>query len=262
MKDCLRIKRLLFHVLFVSSNKPMQRLYFLSLLLCIVFFACKQDDVQIPIDPPPTGDPTYDIDAKGIPQFIAADYTEIDSIFQISKFRSGIGHDYSDSFETCRSMKHYYPVAKGTPIYAPVNATINWLKQEWTGTKIQMNVEDQPAFYVELFHVELSSTFEVGDKLTAGQLLGWHASNQTSSDIAIFVRVPNSNSSEGASNKFISYFDCMPDDIFQTYQARGISNRADCIISKEARDQDPLDCDSGWNGANGAGNLENWFNLR
>ena len=33
---------------------------------------------------------------------------ELDKIDKISKFRSGIGHDYWDDFENCRSMKHYF----------------------------------------------------------------------------------------------------------------------------------------------------------
>ena len=51
---------------------------------------------------------TYDVDAKGIPQFASADVIELDKISELSKFRSGEGHDYSDKFETCRSMKHYF----------------------------------------------------------------------------------------------------------------------------------------------------------
>lgn len=237
----------------------------LSISFCLGFLiiSCQQDDDFIPDDtnPPPT-EITYDIDANGIPKLIEIDYTIIDSISQISKFRSGIGHDYSDSTEACRSMKHYYPVAKGTPIYAPISGTVNWLQEEWAGTKIMLNVTAEPAFYVELFHVELKDALEVGTTVTAGQLLGWHASNQTSSDIAVFVRVPSTSSPEGAETRFISYFDLMPDALFSTYQARGLSHRKDLIISKAERDQDPLDCNSPWPSPDGAGTLANWAVLQ
>jgi hypothetical protein len=33
------------------------------------------------------------------------------------------------------------------------------------------------------------------------------------------------------------------------------------IITKAERDADPLDCNSSWNGANGAGNANNWIIL-
>ena len=63
-------------------------------------------------------DDFYDIDAKGIPQFAGVDYIELAKISRISKFRSGIGHDYSDDFEQCRSMKHYYmPISTKTSLY-------------------------------------------------------------------------------------------------------------------------------------------------
>ena len=43
-----------------------------------------------------------------IPKFVDCDYLDLDKINKISKFRSGMGHDYSDDFESCRSMKHYF----------------------------------------------------------------------------------------------------------------------------------------------------------
>ncbi|MFQ5356513.1 MAG: hypothetical protein ACE5DY_08545, partial [Mariprofundaceae bacterium] len=57
---------------------------------------------------------TIDI-AAGAPQFVSTDFVALtNDINDISMFRSASGHDYSDSFETCRSMKHYFspPVAK------------------------------------------------------------------------------------------------------------------------------------------------------
>jgi hypothetical protein len=51
---------------------------------------------------------TYDVASNGIPKFVADDYVYVASVGRISKFRSGAGHDFSDDFESCRSMKHYY----------------------------------------------------------------------------------------------------------------------------------------------------------
>ena len=50
----------------------------------------------------------YDLDARGIPTLITSHYLDLASIDRISLFRSAIGHDYSDSVERCRSMKHYF----------------------------------------------------------------------------------------------------------------------------------------------------------
>src|SRR5262249_17234372 len=41
---------------------------------------------------------------------------------------------------------------------------------------------------------------------------------------------------------YVSYFDVMPDAIFATYQARGLTSRADVIISRADRDAHPLQC--------------------
>ncbi|TRZ90870.1 MAG: hypothetical protein D4R84_15485, partial [Rhodocyclaceae bacterium] len=49
-----------------------------------------------------------DLDGLGVPKFVATNYIDISKIFQLSKFRSSAGHDYSDDLEKCRSMKHYF----------------------------------------------------------------------------------------------------------------------------------------------------------
>lgn len=105
-----------------------------------------------------------DVDSNGIPRFVQTDYIELAKIDRISRFRSGEGHDYSDNFESCRSMKHY------------------------------------------------------------------------------------------------SYFDVMTDALFATYNARGINLRADAIISKAARDADPLTCED--ETFDGPGHLPNWVQLQ
>ena len=50
----------------------------------------------------------YDLDRLGVPRFVNTNYIDLENIFQISKFRSSAGHDYSDDIERCRSMKHYF----------------------------------------------------------------------------------------------------------------------------------------------------------
>jgi hypothetical protein len=43
-----------------------------------------------------------------LPYFITAPHVDLADIAFVSKFRSTAGHDFSDSFEICRSMKHYF----------------------------------------------------------------------------------------------------------------------------------------------------------
>ncbi|MBN2105481.1 hypothetical protein JW835_15690 [bacterium] len=197
---------------------------------------------------------TYDIDKNGIPQFVGTDYIETDKISQISKFRSGEGHDYSDDFESCRSMKHYFrpknSIAWSTvQIFSPVNGNVSRIYEEWAGTQVQIESETYPAINIIIFHISLSNPLNVGDQVIAGQLLGTHIGSQTMSDIAIGVNTPNGH-------KLVSYFNVITDSVFQNYQARGLSSRNDVIISEEARNADPLNC----NGEEfkSRGSLENW----
>jgi hypothetical protein len=154
-------------------------------------------------------------------------------------------------------MKHYFQpkdsVTWGSiKIFSPVNGTVARLYEEWAGTQIQIQATDHPLHRINIFHVALSRPLTVGEKVTAGQELGTHIGSQTMSDIAVEYSVDNKR-------KLISYFDVMPDSIFQKYVARGIAKRSDCIILKEARDADPLNCNGDTFGSGGT--LENWVQL-
>jgi hypothetical protein len=217
--------------------------------------------------------PTYDISLYGIPRFVDRDFTQLSKIEKISKFRSGVGHDYSDSFEPCRSMKHYYSVYASyrsnntVEVYSPVAGDIVSITNDGHGASIGLNNKQiqirpagQPAFTIRIFHCDLvSSAVATGKKVKAGELLGYARlyyddlmEYADSFDIAVFVNTP-----EGV--RLISYFDVMESAVFEAYMARGAASPQDFIITKEARDADPLQC-SGDQFADG-GNLENWVTL-
>jgi len=208
---------------------------------------------------------TYDVDINGIPQFVSTDVIELSKISEISKFRSGEGHDYSDDFESCRSMKTYFlpktDVDKlSIKIFSPINGTVIGTTDEWTeesvskGEMISIESEEYPAFHLIIFHIDLIKPLNVGDKIVAGQLLGHPAGyeNSTIADTAVGVITPKGY-------KLVSYFEVITDALFQSYQARGLNARDDVIISKEERDADPLTCidEIFTNG----GNLDNWVIL-
>ena len=200
----------------------------------------------------------YDIDANGIPRFVKSDYIELGRIERISRFRSGEGHDYSDDFESCRSMKHYFQPSNTVDwttieIRSPVDGIVSSLREEWAGTAIEIRASEWPAFLFTLFHVQVGASLSVCDRVSAGQLLGTHVGSQTMSDIAVQVTTP-------AGWKYISYFDVMTDSLFATYQARGVNSRTNVIISREARDGDPLTCNG--DTFEGPGNLPNWVMLQ
>jgi len=228
---------------------------------------CKKDDSSnSPQAPDAGGGETYDIQAKGIPRFVSVDYIQPEKIGRISRFRSGIGHDYCDDFESCRSMKHYFEPKDtvdwaSVRIYSPVDGIITLLVDEWAGTKIEIRSKLHPAFFFDIFHVTLANPHKTGDTLLAGELLGHHIGSQTMSDIAIGVNVPQvgPKSTSATGRRLVSYFDVITDLIFTNYQNRGLASRVDAVITKEARDADTLGCTG--DTFSGVGTIENWVTL-
>ena len=204
---------------------------------------------------------TYDVNSNGIPRFVVSDYIELVKIERISRFRSGVGHDYSDGFESRCSMKHYFQPSNtvnsaSIQIRSPVAGTVSRLDQEslaGSGTQMRVKSKDFPAFCFILFHVRTNGLVTVGDSVSAGQLLGTHVGTRSTSDIAVGVNTPTGW-------RLVSYFDVMTDSMFAKYKARGINSRTDAIISKELRDTDPLTCNGGKFAS--PGNLPNWVTLR
>ena len=76
---------------------------------------------------------------RDLPRFITASHIDISDVERISQFRSNAGHDYSDSFETCCSMKHYfytinyYEVRFTQPIYSPVDGVVLYVTEGDSG---------------------------------------------------------------------------------------------------------------------------------
>jgi len=189
----------------------------------------------------------YDVNSNGIPQIAQSDYIQLSKVAVISRFRSGEGHDYSDDFEHCRSMKHYYSFAtnvnsSNVRIFAPVTGTITRENAESStnsGTQVWITPTNYPAFNFVLFHVNLTNTLPVGATVTNGQQIGWFGggtnSGVISSDVAVWVNTPTGQ-------KLLSFFQLMTPSVFNAYAVRGITNLDQVIISQAARDADPLDC--------------------
>jgi hypothetical protein len=201
--------------------------------------------------------PEYDILGRGIPEFVGSDFTQTDKIEMISKFRSGFGHSFTDGFEDCRSMKHYfnpysiYCKNNEVKLFSPVDGTIIAVTNDGHGTsigltnkQIHIRSDEQPSFILVLFHVDLlSSEIVTGKKVQQGELLG-HArlyyddlqEYATSFDIAVWVNTPSGLC-------LISYFEILDDDVFSNYASRGALTRDAFIISREMRDTNPLECE-------------------
>jgi hypothetical protein len=119
----------------------------------------------------------WNTEEDGIPVFVKTNYIELEDIYKISKFRSSEGHDYSDDYESCRSMKHYFVPKSNVDwtkvrIYSPVKGTIKQVTQEWAGTQIEIVPEGYPAFRVVIFHINLLKQCISGYKVDEGEQIG------------------------------------------------------------------------------------------
>lgn len=199
-----------------------------------------------------------DIDENNLPKIIQADWIDLDSIGRISKFRSGSGHDFSGNGETCRSMKHYFnakrtneeemlisenngfppafSLERAIPISSPVDGEIVAVKTDESGIGEQVYIrpKEYPDFTIRLFHIFPLDGYVEGRKVSAGEQIA-HIGRLQNTDIAVSIGGTGSHT-------LVSYFDVMPDEIFAKYQAVGVENRDQLIITKEYRDTHPFKC--------------------
>lgn len=201
-----------------------------------------------------------------LPQFVTVPVHDPAAIERISRFRSGVGHDFSDGLESCRSMKHYFAPPNAADwseleIRAPFDGQVVSVESEWAGDKVELvagapvrigpgtgeatesaaeSAGAPPAraedFLVTIFHVVLDSGMEVGRVVSAGERLGRHFGWQTMSDVAVWY-VPS-----GESRRLVSYFDILDERAFEEYRAAGMSSREGMLIGKAERDAVPLVC--------------------
>ena len=133
----------------------------------------------------------YDISQNGIPKFVQQDFIELSKIKRISKFRSNAGHSYTDDYEKCRSMKHYYQLTlyggysttDSAKVYSPIAGTIERVMDENSTNGIQLWIKSSQykAFTFHIFHIITNRKYTIGMKVTEGELLG----KTTGTDIAV-----------------------------------------------------------------------------
>jgi hypothetical protein len=203
-------------------------------------------------------DAQFDIDAFGVPRIVTADYIDLSRIARISRFRSGVGHDYADDGEQCRSMKHYFqPFSSvnwgSVVVRSPLDGTVTEILDERTfGKQVRIVSGSNAAATVYVFHVNVDPGIAIGTPVAAGSRLGTHVSNATMSDIAVWFDTPRGR-------RLVSYFDAMTDTVFAQYRERGLASRGAAVISAAERNLSPLTC----NGEAFAdqGSIPNWIDF-
>lgn len=195
------------------------------------------------------------IDAK----YITAMPVDLTQIEKISKYRSCAGHDnsgysFEKNLETDRSMKHYFhpvPAFQATlnkvKMFAPFNGTVAKMtlesdeigkpgKRPYTGNGITFSTPLDKNVGFIFAHVYFVRDFKIGDKIKAGELIGYAAMAEKINDFDIFL--------EGrlgpADKKLVlgSIFDHMTDSVLAEFAKYGVTPD-NTKITKEYRDQHP-----------------------
>lgn len=207
---------------------------------------------------------TFHVFGGETPKFVSTNYIELDKIAKVSRFRSCIGHDFSQGSdgEYCRSMKHYFFPKdldwSSISLSSPVHGTVSELRPGWAGTAVTIRCTQYPKYHFLIFHVDIGQPLSVGQTVEEGQLLGKHIGIQTYSDIAVNVITQNGPYEEW---QFISYFEVMTDSLLSHYQPRGVITLDDIVISRVDRDADPCTCTYDGSYFTAPGTLQNWVIL-
>jgi hypothetical protein len=188
-------------------------------------------------------------------RFVDQDFTDLAKIREISRFRSGAGHDYSDDCETCRSMKHYFApfpafLANDTvAIRSPVDGQVVSVTAEGHGAspaglnkQVRVRSTAVPQFTFIFFHVDLDAAIGPGVLVTAGTPLGtarlfYDDLGELAHDFDIAVKRHTVYT-----DRYVSWFDVITDGVFAAYAARGVPSRASLVHTREQRDAQPLTC--------------------
>ena len=127
--------------------------------------------------------------ATPLPQFITHDFVDPSYLNAIARYRSGVGHTYSDDYEPAdRSLKNYFepkPAYLNTrdaiPVFAPATGTLASVTPEGhilsngehRGWQLSLIPDGYPAFGIVLFHVNLAAGLGAGSHVNAGDPLGF-----------------------------------------------------------------------------------------
>ena len=217
------------------------------------------------------------------PKLVTAPFTDLAMIEEISKFRSGAGHDFSydasfpfgasDATEPDSSMKHYfapwaaYSGDRATvPVYAPFAGEITRVTEETNGAitnkRVEIESASDPAYLLVIFHIDLDEDYPQIWNDWPAHLWPAHQPDDTTyvtrsvaaGDLLGYADMRSAHDFDVAvlwtdtdgSRYWLSYFDLMPASLFSAYEARGVA-RSSLTISKSERLATPV---TWWGGRN------------
>lgn len=215
------------------------------------------------------------------PPQLVANFVDLNKVRQITKFRSCAGHTTvpQDGREMKRSMKHYimlypeYYKENFVQIFAPYDGYIALLfgnEEIWIAPERKSWLAILPInqWMFSLTHVKPREGLKMGDKVKAGELIGYGTFSVSEPGVPSFdavygkmsippKKVDNWNSPFGDLD---SVFNHMDEKVLEEYERKGVT-RENIIISKEERDNNPCTYRDGGPYFEGDGGIPNGFIL-
>ncbi|MEE3240713.1 MAG: hypothetical protein VX231_07090 [Pseudomonadota bacterium] len=219
------------------------------------------------------------------PELIEVNITALNYIEEISRFRSGAGHEFyydatfpfgaTDSSEPPSSMKHYlspYDQYKDTngrndliPIYAPFNGSIVRVTNEnccgYINKRVEIQSLDNSAYTLIIFHINLDNAYPQIYNDWPAHLWPAHLPDDSeyetltvnAGDLLGYADLRDVNDFDvavlwdnGIDRYWISYFDLLSTAVEDEYLRRGISID-ELTISQSTRLAEPV---TWWGGRN------------
>lgn len=212
------------------------------ILVVVIFFSIKSAQNE----PPPE---------------ILANFTNLDKIEKISKYRSCAGHVTvpQDEREMRRNMKHYFWVkpeynkSNTVEIYSPYDGYVSVLRDE-LGLDLEGEIWIRPksklvflppvgVWQFSVQHIDVRKDLKRGSEVKAGELIGYAALYEKRGDSFDIVYGKMGLPTKEIDNwtapfaDLDSVFNHMSDEVFSQYQQKGIAKKEDFIIPKEVRDK-------------------------
>lgn len=195
---------------------------------------------------------------------ITANFTDLNKIEKISRYRSCAGHITvpQDGREAKRNMKHYFWVKpqynkpKTVEIYSPYDGYVADMRSDpkeglegeiWISTqKIFAMVPPFGVWSFSVQHIDIKDSLKRGDKVKAGDLIGWAALSEKRGDSFDIVYGKSGMPPKRIDNwtdpfaDLDSVFSHMNSSAFADYTKKGI-HKEELIISREERDKNPCE---------------------
>lgn len=200
---------------------------------------------------------------KDPPPQITANFVDLNKIEKISTYRSCAGHVTvpKDEREEKRNMKHYFWVkpefnkSKTVEIYSPYDGYVADIRSDlkdnlegeiWISSQqIFAMVPPLGVWSFSVQHIDIRPELKLGDKVKAGELIGWLPVSEKRGDSFDIVYGKSGFPPKTIDNwtapfaDLDSVFNHMGDNVFAEYQKKGVATKEEFIIAKEKRDQNP-----------------------